>query len=296
MLKLIGAIAFCLIVIVIGNYVIVAQTSLSGEWTIDKKGTDNGSVHLNFRQKVRGGNFENGREVDFNQLRGLTREQLDGDGPVRFSLVREAGTIECEGKVENGRGRGSFSFTPNDSYVQAMKSRGFDFEKSSKNDRSTTVERLFQAASINVTVAHADDLLSADFLKLEVDDLFAAVIFKINSEFLREMKASGFQNLRFDDLVQARVFKIDGEYLRELASQGFDKEPFENVVKMRIFNITPEFVTGVRAEGFEKLDIEGLVQFKIFNINAKFIREARADGVPMEVEKLVERRIGVRTR
>ena len=32
---------------------------------------------------------------------------------------------------------------------------------------------------------------------------------------------------------------------------------------------------------------------KIFNINPEFIRQAKADGVPMNVEKLVQRRIGV---
>jgi hypothetical protein len=43
------------------------------------------------------------------------------------------------------------------------------------------------------------------------------------------------------------------------------------------------------------LSIEQLVKLKIFKIDSEFIRQARAEGVPLEVEKLVERRIGVRT-
>jgi hypothetical protein len=62
---------------------------------------------------------------------------------------------------------------------------------------------------------------------------------------------------------------------------------------MRIFKITPEFITEVRGEGFSKLDIEDLVKMKIFKIDGAFIRQARSEGVPMEVEKLVQKRIGV---
>jgi hypothetical protein len=32
---------------------------------------------------------------------------------------------------------------------------------------------------------------------------------------------------------------------------------------------------------------------RIFKIDSEFIRQARADGVPMEVERMVQRRIGV---
>jgi len=64
-------------------------------------------------------------------------------------------------------------------------------------------------------------------------------------------------------------------------------------VKMQIFKITPEYITEVRNEGFTDLAIEDLVKMRIFKIDSEFIRQARADGVPMEVERLVQRRIGV---
>ncbi len=74
---------------------------------------------------------------------------------------------------------------------------------------------------------------------------------------------------------------------------GFDKEPFESLVKMRIFKITPEFITEVRNEGLTNLSVEDIVKLRIFKIDSEFIRQAKADGVPLEVERLVQRRIGV---
>jgi len=285
-----------LIIFVIGSYVIVAQTVVTGDWKATYKSEKEGKIHLSFsRQSEKNGKNTMGSSYELSDLQGLSGSQLSAsDASARFSIVREAGNIECEGKFTNGKGAGTFRFTPNKSFVDAMRSRGFDFEKPSKHGSDNDPEnRLFAAATLNVTTALADDLLSANFGKLDVDDLFKAAIFKVNSKFMREMKDSGFPNLGMEELVKARIFKIDAEFLRELNTAGFGNEPFESVVKMRIFKITPEFITGVRSEGFQNLEIEDLVKMKIFNINAEFIRQARAEGVPLEVEKLVQKRIGV---
>lgn len=288
-----------LIVLIAGAYVIAAQTVQTGTWRANmrtgKEGTEKaGKIQLNFtRDSEKNRNNSNGSGFDLSDLQGLSQAQITGDSAVKFSIVREAGTIECEGTFSAGKGSGTYRFTPNQSFISAMKSRGFDFEKPSSKGGSDSDNKLFAAAMINVTTALADDLNSANFGKLDVDDLFKAAIFKVDSKFMREMKDSGFPNLGMEELVKARIFKIDAEFLRELNTSGFSNEPFENVVKMRIFKITPEFITGVRSEGFQNIGIEDLVKMKIFNINSEFIRQARAEGVPMEVEKLVQKRIGV---
>ncbi|HKG13977.1 MAG TPA: hypothetical protein VKB12_11575 [Pyrinomonadaceae bacterium] len=302
----------------------LAQSTLTGEWKAStesqksekkwekyddadapeglEKSENVNRLYLSFERRTeRGGRSNMGSNYDYSELQGLTREQAERGGAVRFSLVREAGTIECEGSFQNGRGSGTFRFTPNAGFVSAMKARGFDFEKADSStfgdDRDHEREnRLFAAATLNVTTALADDLLSADFGKLETEDLFKAAIFKVNSRFMREMKESGFPGLGMEELVKARIFKIDANFVREAARMGFDKEPFESLVKMRIFKVTPAFVAEVRGEGLNDLSVEDLVKMKIFKIDADFIRRARADGTPLEVEELVQRRIGVHKR
>jgi hypothetical protein len=39
--------------------------------------------------------------------------------------------------------------------------------------------------------------------------------------------------------------------------------------------------------------VEDLVKLQIFKIDSAFIKQARSEGVPLEVERLVQRRIGV---
>ena len=283
-----------LAVIVLAASTFSAQEVLTGNWTASlvREGTD--KINLNFeRRSEKGGKHQIGQTYAFGDLQGLTREQAQNGGPVSFSLVREAGRIDCEGSFQNGKGSGTFRFTGNPAFIAAMKSRGFDFEKDSSDARRESEDRLFAATTLNVTTALADDLVSSGFGKLTVDDLFKAAIFKIDSKFMREMKASGFPNLDMEDLVKARIFKIDGQFVSEVVQMGFDKEPFENLVKMRIFKVTPEFITEVRNEGLTNLSVEDIVKLRIFKIDSEFIRQAKADGVPLEVERLVQRKLGV---
>ncbi|MGC2238648.1 MAG: hypothetical protein WA584_21015 [Pyrinomonadaceae bacterium] len=266
----------------------------SDDWSKSEKSDKGDKIYLSFeRRNEKGYRNQNGSNYNYSDLQGLSRQQASASGAVKFSVVREAGTIECEGTFTDGKGYGTFRFTPNMQFVSGMKARGFDFEKNNSKGEGDINERLFAAATINVTTALADDLLSADFGKLDVDDLFKAAIFKVDSRFMREMKASGFPNLTFEDLVKARIFKIDADFVRQVTEMGFDKEPFESLVKMRIFKVTPDFISEARAEGLTNLDVEDLVKMRIFKIDSAFIRQAKADGVPLKVEALVQRRIGV---
>ena len=280
---------------------VLAQSAATGEWKASLN-NENSKIQLNLERRTkRGGHNQMGQTYDFSELQGLSREQALSGGPVRFSIVREAGRIDCEGTFQNGKGSGTFTFTPNAAFISAMKSRGFDFEADSKrrqtdNDGENRLEeRLFAATTLNVTTALADDLTSA-FGKLDVEDLFKAAIFKIDSQFAREMKASGFENLGMEELVKARIFKIDAAFVRQVSDMGFQKEPFESLVKMQIFKVTPEFIAEVRGEGLTNIQVEDIVKLRIFKIDGQFIRNAKADGVPLEVERLVQRRIGVSRR
>ena len=264
---------------------------LTGTWTATLQDNPQ-KINLNFeRRSERGGHSQHGHTYEYSDLQGLTAEQARAGGLVKFSLVREAGRIDCEGSFQNGKGSGTFIFTGNAAFVSAMKSRGFDFEKQARTDHpQDSDERLFAATTLNVTTALADDLLASGFSNLNVEDLFKANIFKINSQFMREMKATGF-NLGMEDLVKARIFKIDPAFVAKAAEMGFANEPFESLVKMQIFKVTPEFIAEMRNEGLSLLSVEDVVKLRIFKIDTEFIRQSKADGVPLEVERLVRRKI-----
>ncbi len=285
--------AFAFIIFIFGNVVIFAQTELTGNWTATTKEKSPDKIHISFdlRPERRGKN-QNGSSFAFSDLQGLSREQAQ-NGSVRFSLVREAGTIDCEGSFTAGKGSGTFRFNGNQQYVTAMRQRGFDFEKTDSDRDSNLAERLFAATMLNVTTAIADDLRRANFPNLGVDDLFKAAIFKIDGKFMAEMAATGFPDLKMEDLVKARIFKIDAEYVRKIKDMGFGADNFEHLVKYSIFKVTPEYLNELRAEGLTDLDPEQVVKLRIFKIDAAFVRQARAEDPNITVEKIVQKKIGV---
>ena len=295
------------IVIIIGNVVIVAQEPITGTWTADSRDRgdkdDAGKIHISFERRTSRGRNQNGTSYAYSELQGLSRETAMGDGKANFRLVREAGTIECDGTFINGRGTGTFRFTPDMGFVSAMRSKGFDFEKESgikrnrddddDSDSNSLSGRLLSAALLGVTSALADDLNSANFGKLYVEDLYKAAIFKIDGRFMAEMKATGFPNMQMEDLVKARIFKIDAEYVRQIHDMGFDNRDFESLVKFRIFKVTPEFLNELKAAGLKDLDSEDIVKCRIFKIDPEFVRKVRTEHPDATVEDMVKMKIGV---
>jgi len=294
LMAVMASIAF--IIIVFGNIVIVAQNTVTGTWTADtnekhdREGNKRESeIQLNFERKRERGRSMHGQGYKFSEIRGLSRENTQ-NGSVRFSLVREAGTFDCEGTFANGKGSGSFTFTPDQGFFAAMRAKGFDIAKDDDGDRNVD-ERAMSAALVNVTSSLADDLLSANFGKLDFDDLFKAAIFKIDGKFMAEMKATGFPDLKMEELVKARIFKIDAAYVKQVHEMGFSDKGFESLVKFRIFKVTPEFLGELKAAGLKDLDSEDIVKCRIFKIDAEFVRKAKAENPNVTMEELVKMKI-----
>lgn len=286
-----AAIAF--IIIVFGSYVIAAQAEVTGEWSASIKEKSPNKIHISFDRKSElGGKNSNGNSYEFSELQGLTRESAQ-NGRVSFQLVREAGTVSCEGSFTNGKGSGTFRFVPDRGYADAMLAGGFDFAKRSSDRDASLEERLFTATILNVKLATADDLRSSNFPNLDVDDLYKATIFKIDGRFASEMASTGFPNLKFDDLVKARIFKIDAEYVRSMKDAGLGADNFENLVKFKIFKVTPEFLTELRNEGLTDLNPEDVVKLRIFKIDAAYVRQARSEDPNITIERMVQKKIGV---
>lgn len=279
------SLSLAFIIIAFGSYVIVAQTS-TGTWKAHSEPDKDDTIHISFsRQTERDHENNIGSSFEFKDLQGLRRQDTLGSGnAVKFSLVREAGTIECEGSFTDGRGSGTFRFTPNAGFISAMESRGFG---------RLNEDKLFAATTLDITSTFADEVISMGFKNLDFEDVFKARIFKVTPQFASEMTSIGFPNLDMEDLVKARIFKIDSEYARQIAAMGFSNDSLEDLVKFRIFKVTPEFLREVGAEGLTNLSAEDVVKLRIFKIDGEFIRQARADSVPITVEDLVNRRIGV---
>lgn len=282
------------IAVVLGAGDARAQHRITGTWTADADsvGKHKDKLQISFALDREKDRQQNSSSFAYSELEGLSSPP---NGNVKFRLVREAGIIECQGVFNNGRGSGTFQFEASQAFIDNMRTRGFDFERSEKQNTSQKPEdRLFAAALINVTTAQADDLLAANFASLDIGDLFKAAIFKIDGSFMAEMKATGFPDLDMEDLVKARIFKVDANFVRQAKEMGITDQGLEGLVKLRIFNVTPEFMSEMRAAGFNNITAEEVVKCRIFKIDGEFARQAKASEPDVTIEDLVQMKIGVR--
>jgi hypothetical protein len=259
------------------------QGSITGEWRVDfdRDKPDVVSLTILRGDPGRRNGTRSDAPVALGELQGLTREQAFGAGQaVKFRIVREAGTFECEGRFSGGRGSGSWRLVPSESFVVAMQSRGYSLS----SDRE-----IFESALFGVSVKSVDDLKSAGYDHIPFDKLIETRIFDINLELIEEMRAAGYTNLTVDELVEVRIFKVDRKFIEELRSLGFARQPLRQLVDMRSQNVTPEYVREMRAAGFN-LSPHELVDFKVFGVTTGFIDELKGEGyssiTPREIVEL----------
>lgn len=266
------------------------QEDFTGLWTIDSRNrrgdNDDNKVYLSIQRRTsRGGNSQSSSGVPFETFRGLTREQMMSStgNVVRFQIVRDAGTLNCEGWFKDGRGAGQFTFVVNQSYVGEMSRLGYS---------NLSEEKLFALAVHDVSTNFIQELKGLGYDRLSLDDLLAFRIHGVSPKFIQDFRARGYDRLPSDDLVAMRIHGVTTEFVEELKAAGYPRQPIDQLVAMRIHGVTPEFTKELEALGYERVPIDDLVGMRIHGVTPEFIKDLRAAGYDrVSVEDLVAMRI-----
>jgi hypothetical protein len=147
---------------------------------------------------------------------------------VSFSVVRDAGTIDCKGFVQERRGAGLFTFQPNPQYVPEMAKLGYSFEGK---------------------------------------DLLSATIFDVSFEFARAMKSADVRGLDAGKLIAFRIHGVSPEFAGELGHLGYPHAPPDQLIALRIHGVTPEYIEGLRSKGLQNLTLDQLISLRIHGVD-----------------------------
>jgi hypothetical protein len=201
---------------------------------------------------------------------------------VRFSVQRDAGTLDFQGDFDDGRGTGTWRFAPNGSYVSAIR----------KSHGEVSLEQVLKLAIHDVSRPFMTELQGQGYGNLSVDELVKMRIHGVTPAFIQEIKAAGYDKLPVEDLVRMRIHGITPEYIRELRDLGYAKLDVEELVKMRIHGVTPAYIRELRALGYKDLSARDLEKMRIHGVSVEFIKELRDLGYPnVSAEDLVRLRI-----
>jgi hypothetical protein len=233
------------------------------------------------------------------------------DGPIQFSLRRDAGRIDFTGTVRDGRASGDFTFMPNADFVSGMGRLGYsglstddvwrftmhdvsrDYVSDYKNagyqlDTSDLIKSRIHGA----TPAFAQQISQETRTRMEIDQLIKMRIHGVSPEFIKQMRDLGFKNESIDDFVKFRIHGVSAEFIKTFADLGYRNLDGDALVKMRIHGVSSQFVRELNDLGYKNLPIEDLVRMRIHGVTPEYIRKMREAGYPnVKIDRLVQFRI-----
>lgn len=250
----------------------VQQEQLTGQWTAEmKKGFDD-KIWFSITHRSESGSFsQSSNTTKLDTFRGLTLDQINAPNStnVRFDIVRDAGTISCEGVFKNGNGEGFFAFTANQSYVSEMRKRGYE---------NLEAKQIFQLAVHDVSLKYIDEIAAAGYPDLPFNKLFAFRIHGVSAQFINDFRAKGYDKIKPNDLVAMRIHGVTTELVDSLNNYGLKNLPINKLVDFRIHGVTPEFIEEMRKMGYTDISAEKLVAFRIHGVTPEFINELKQVG------------------
>jgi hypothetical protein len=240
-------------------------------------------LQVSFRKDVRG-TEENNWSAGFpaSDLVGLDVAGFRGAGsrPLSFTLVREAGRLDCSGHGGDSYAAGYCNFNANPAFTQLLESRGIGHP---------TAEQSFGLMAVNARRELIDAVAGARYPTPSIDNLMALSALGVNGAYISEMARAGYRPRTVDALIQFKALNITPDWIGQFVRVGYGNLPADELVQLKALNITPEFIAGFDRIGYRHLPVDQLVQLKAMNITPEFVqRVAAVDGSNPPVGKLVE--------
>ena len=263
-----------------------AQGDDSIRFTLDPDHGTGGKIHANFRQD-RDGRDHDSWSTGFlpSELLGLEVSSFRGTGsrPLHFTLVREAGRLDCSGTGGSGHAYGGCRFTSDPNFTRLLASRGIG---------TPTERQAFGLMAVNARRDLIDAVADARYPTPSIDNLTALAALGVDGRYISEMSHAGYRPNTIQRLIEFKALGVTPQWIAGFVRVGYANVPGDGLVQMRALGITPEFISGYQRIGYRDLPVETLVQLKALDITPEFVRRAVPAGQSLpSVSHLAELKI-----
>ena len=232
--------------------------------------------------RITAGSFSSNGEIPVNDLESYISQPLaDANGPVRFSISREAGTLEVEGTITNGTGSGTFRFVPSETFIAGLTRRGF----SRPNAR-----QLFALAQNDIGTEFIDELAAQKYERPDIENLVRASHHGVSTDFVREMSAAGYRVGTLDTLIRLRDHGVDPDYVRGMRSHGVSGLSPDDLVRARDHGVDPDYIGDLQSLGYDALPVDGLIRARDHGVDGEYLRGMRQLGYTLTLEEAIRTR------
>lgn len=251
--------------------------------------TDNGSSNELNLSLSRGNHHNSSSGYSATDLRGLDLSALRSDGrhSLQFSLVREAGQIQCNGFGGGGRATGECTALPNADFAGFLASHGMGRPTAeegyelimvdARRDLLTALaenhyprpdmERFVELSAVGVTRDFLSNLAARGYRPAKLESLTEFAALNITAKFINALQAAGYRNLTPDELTQFAALDIDPEFIRGFAAIGYTNLSPETLVELKALDVTPAYVRSLEAHGLYPRNADQLIRLKAVGLD-----------------------------
>src|SRR6266481_3538878 len=273
-----------------------------GQWLIEA-GERSSMVRLTIRYGERRSwdSWNSQDDVPVSQLVGLTAADMRGSGvTVHVRIVRSAGTLDCEGWFDSGKGSGHFTYQANSEFVAELAKRGItgppataweqfqmtmadvglelvDELARQRYERPTAAE-LARMAMHGVDLEYVRDIGARGYHLGDPKSLVRMRDHGVDREFIASLDSAGYRNLGAADLVLVRDHGVDGEYIADMKELGYAPSNLEELVEARDHGVDPSYIASLKEAGYERLSLQELRRARDHGVTRGFIQRVKARG------------------
>lgn len=202
-------------------------------------------------------------------LTGVTRAQLEDGGHIHFKLLRDAGTLDCDGVAAHGEALGACAFIANPGFAKTLAARGAG---------EATEGQLFGMTLHDVGLAYLDELERQHYATASADDLVRAGEHGVRLAYLKDMGAQGYRGGRLDEVTLARDHGVSPKSIQELRDAGYGSLTLADLVRLRDHGVSGPWLKGVAAAGYAGLAAEQLTRLRDHGVTGEWLAELRDAG------------------
>ena len=244
----------------------LAEAGQQVQFRLGPKDGNSGKIRASFRKDWDSRNHDNwSTGFKPSDLIGLEVSSFHGAGsqPLHFSVIREAGRLDCSGSGGNGYATGNCNFAENPAFTQLLVSRGIG---------RPTREEAFGLMTVNARRELIDAVAATHYPTPTINDLIALSALGVDGPYISEMARAGYRPDSVHKLIEFKAMGISPEWIGGFVRVGYANVPGDGLVQMKALGITPEFIQGYQRIGYRNLPVNTLVQLKALDITPQFVR------------------------
>ena len=273
MTRMLAFVAALLLTAITVSSACVASPSSPFSFTIQTRSSSD--IHVRFEQR-RNGRNESNWETSFrpSELAGLDVAALNSPGtrPLRFSIVREAGRMDCAGSGGNEMAHGTCAMIPNADFHRFLTAHGI---------KAPDEEEAFNLVALDVRRDLITALARARYPVPSIEKLIELTAVEVTPAYIDELARQGYRPQSLQGLVEFGALKITPAYIGAFARAGYGNLPPDDLVQLKALDITPEYIAGFERIGYRHLSVSTLVQLKALDITPEFVRAVQqGDDLP----------------